>query len=296
MAAVGGVLLGTYLSQLAHREYAHERAQAYAADANRRVAQACPQGEPQAFIECVVEVVTTTRENQRAEHDLDAQQEMADWARNAVFLSGIAILISGFGLFALLRTIEQGREANRIARQASELDFRPIMAFAGFSSRPGPPNIFYLKPVWINIGKLPAAPTVAITRRVYLDGNPSEADVKVLLDAGGQTSDVFEIIPTGEPVSGPEIAMELNELRILDAFPHGVPQDRGTGVAFRYCAQRTMLVITTIIYRVAVGDVEREWKSEIVLPYVPMLDDQRAPLPPEDWGMSGGIRNRIRMD
>lgn len=105
-----------------------------------------------------------TREDQRAEYDLAAQQEMADWTLLMLILSGIAVLISGVGLLALLRTIEQGKmgleraqEANRIASDIGRQQLRAYLvarAFGVKNFKVGQRPVFSYKVM--NVGQTPA--------------------------------------------------------------------------------------------------------------------------------------------
>jgi hypothetical protein len=98
--------------------------------------QVCTNREPRVYAKCVVEIVDATRESQRAEQDLSAQKEVADWTLWAVILSSIAIVVSGAGLVFLIRTVEQGREALAHARQVSRADLRPWLTGDGFKLHP----------------------------------------------------------------------------------------------------------------------------------------------------------------
>jgi hypothetical protein len=122
--------------QAAHREAARKHTHEYAAQAEQRIAEVCTNREARAYAKCIVEIVDATRESQRAEQDLSAQKEVADWTLWAVILSSIAILVSGAGLVALVRTVEQGREALAHAQKVSRADLRPWLTPVGFSVNP----------------------------------------------------------------------------------------------------------------------------------------------------------------
>lgn len=92
-------------------------------------------------VECYKDAEKTYRENTRAEQDLDAQVEMADWAEGMLWatsvLGTISILVTGIGLFFVWRTLETNRdatnaavEANRIAQELFAAENRPWIRFA----------------------------------------------------------------------------------------------------------------------------------------------------------------------
>lgn len=73
---------------------------------------------------CVADQVKATAEQQRAKHNLQAQMDMALWARLLFWVTVIQIPLSIGGFALLIWTILQGREANRISRSNSEEQLR----------------------------------------------------------------------------------------------------------------------------------------------------------------------------
>lgn len=73
-------------------------------------------------IQCYDEYVTTDRDHHRAEQDLDAQREMANWAEGmlwaTLFVGGATIFITALGAFWVKRTLDQTKEAVRVADDA----------------------------------------------------------------------------------------------------------------------------------------------------------------------------------
>src|SRR5690349_6982806 len=63
----------------------------YAADAQERIRRECT--VPSTMPECVAKIVQATQENQRAEYDLSAQQDMAKWAWWMVAVSLLATIV-----------------------------------------------------------------------------------------------------------------------------------------------------------------------------------------------------------
>lgn len=113
----------TFSSDQTRRAITNEHSKQYAAEAQQRITQACVDGAR--FAECATIIMETTREAQHAEQDLEAQQETAEWTRLMAILSAVAVLMSGFGLWALWRTLKQGQRANAISQLAIEADNRP---------------------------------------------------------------------------------------------------------------------------------------------------------------------------
>lgn len=74
--------------------------------------------------QCVEKADYTTRESERAEQDLNAQREMAQWSEGmlwAAWLVGIAtVSVTAVGVFFVKRTLEQAGETNRAAIDAAK--------------------------------------------------------------------------------------------------------------------------------------------------------------------------------
>jgi len=126
--AVVGVLgfgFGALGSALIYAE--HEQQQAIAHQTSGNQHQAGPQqsdtnhaGLP-ALAERVISNPEPGEGTERERRDLAAQENTAAWAFWMVFLSGLQLIVSGFGLWALLRTIDQGRKALKRARDANRI-------------------------------------------------------------------------------------------------------------------------------------------------------------------------------
>lgn len=78
--------------------------------------------------ECIAVQIIAGRDDHRSEQDLDAQRDMARWARLLLVVSLAQIPLGIAGLFALIYTIRQGREANDIARDSIKKQIRPYLA------------------------------------------------------------------------------------------------------------------------------------------------------------------------
>jgi hypothetical protein len=66
--------------------------------------------------ECVNNAIKSSHENQRDEYDLQAQREMSNWAFWLLIVTVLHIPLTIGGLIALIKTIEQGRDANQISQ------------------------------------------------------------------------------------------------------------------------------------------------------------------------------------
>lgn len=68
-------------------------------------------------VDCVVQKIAASRETQRREQDLAAQQGMAEWALWIVILTGAQAALSLLGVVLLVRNLGLAREANEVARE-----------------------------------------------------------------------------------------------------------------------------------------------------------------------------------
>lgn len=75
--------------------------------------------------ECMAQAIRTAREQQRAEEDLDAQQEMAEWTKWMLVITLIMAAITLFGVYFVWRTVNLTRDT-LIATQEMAEDTREI--------------------------------------------------------------------------------------------------------------------------------------------------------------------------
>lgn len=71
--------------------------------------------------ECAKYPPVTSRSEERAEKDLNAQREMADWAESMLWTSVISIMTTAVGIFFVWRTLAEARATTRAAIEANEL-------------------------------------------------------------------------------------------------------------------------------------------------------------------------------
>lgn len=92
-------------------EEARHRAQDHANGTERRIERACGGTEPAAMMECVAEQVAASREDQRAEYDLSAQQRMADWALLSMIAAVFTTALTAVALWFVKGTLEATQKA-----------------------------------------------------------------------------------------------------------------------------------------------------------------------------------------
>lgn len=102
------------------RSYAKE----YAEEAENRIAKTCVDRVPAAFAKCAAEIVKANRESYRAEYDLRAQEETADWTFWAVAIGLAQFIVSGIGLWAIVQNLRQNDQTIAHSRQSFETENR----------------------------------------------------------------------------------------------------------------------------------------------------------------------------
>jgi hypothetical protein len=111
---------------------ASRQANYYAERANDEIAVKCARLAGQPKRDCEQPIEDVARQNQRDEHDLYSQQAVALWTSIMGVMAVIGVAVSGAGLWAIIKTIRQGHESNRIATDAlrpyivHETDFKQI--------------------------------------------------------------------------------------------------------------------------------------------------------------------------
>ncbi len=99
------------------------KTKAYAANyrqqANDKREECLILSEPKAIFECAAEAEKSKRERENAEYDLQAQEEMARWARWLWFVALLQTIISGAGILYIKRTLSINREATDAALRAA---------------------------------------------------------------------------------------------------------------------------------------------------------------------------------
>ena len=115
---------------------ASEQARQYAKDAEQEIAKRCVGSDSQALAKCAAEIVNATYENQRAEHDIVAQQAMARWALVMLYLTGGGLLITGIGIYFVRENLEEMKLQRDLTKQSVEIAAdadRPYMLISKIS-------------------------------------------------------------------------------------------------------------------------------------------------------------------
>ncbi len=126
-----GLLAALYLQGTSagrHQAEAQGYSAEYPADTDARVEECFEQSLVSGAKDCVEDAVGASREAQRSEKNLSAQQDMAQWAWWLLIVSILQVPIGLGGLLALLASLAQGREALERARQANEVTRSAMVA------------------------------------------------------------------------------------------------------------------------------------------------------------------------
>lgn len=98
--------IGLYVGkQATQADYRSEQTQT---KANEQIAAQCaplPAGAAQ--LNCIAAVLRAERDKERAEQDLRAQQDMAQWAEKLIWFSALEIVLGGLGVLYVVRTFNQ---------------------------------------------------------------------------------------------------------------------------------------------------------------------------------------------
>lgn len=99
---------------------AEHRASQYSESANRRVVSACSGVNGPALIKCVTEEIAASREDERTEYDLKAQQDSASAAFWMAIISFLTLGTTIVALWFVKGTLEATRQAVRDTGEATE--------------------------------------------------------------------------------------------------------------------------------------------------------------------------------
>ena len=191
-------------------------------------------------INCILRVAQGDRDTQRAEYDLQAQQDMARWALGLLVLSGVGLAVTTAGVIYVALTFRETRrmvgEASRsnaaaeaataisrdtleLMRQTTQTELRPylVLTFAGAIQLASGMPVRATVTVK-NVGKTPAY-KVAIRERTIFGKNPLGDRITIDHVPPPQTE-----IPVGPDVSIPIHMKSDNTLSapILDAIKKDV--------------------------------------------------------------------------
>ena len=183
-----GVITAAILGQYAK---VHETNAAYQQNAendrrgsSEEIAETCGGREGSAFRTCIAETLETYYTEQATNKDLQAQQNMAFWAKWMMYVSAATAAVTAAGVWYVARTLEETRRANEIMGKAYLTDQRPWLSV---NIRPKEPLRINDYSAGIefnlsvkNIGKTPATLANIETKLVP---SPNAADGNTLFDA-----------------------------------------------------------------------------------------------------------------
>ena len=101
--------------------YAQDRAERTPDDMEK----ACANLDAAALVECVAGQIEASREDQRAEYDLSAQERMAEWALWLMGISAGTMALTGAALWYVKLTLEATVAANNLLKDAAAHEHRP---------------------------------------------------------------------------------------------------------------------------------------------------------------------------
>ena len=138
IVAVCALLVILPISGLLLSEYAevHRANAAYQQNAERdreatseEISKSCFNADFVIFSKCVTDKIGTYYNQQATNQDLQAQQDMAYWAKTIFFLGIAQLAFSGFGIYFIWRSLELNRAAVNIARETMIAQTRPWLKF-----------------------------------------------------------------------------------------------------------------------------------------------------------------------
>ena len=173
-----------------HRAEAQNYAAEYPHDTQKRLNE-CPVDTTVAFVECAEEIISSSREEQRSEHDLNAQRDMAKWAWWLLAVSVATLVVSSVGLWALLRTIKQGEDglkrahdANLIAQQSHRAWIKihaPDKMSMHIHSAKG--RLYYWTDLRVSCENFGEAPAIALLTRAVLCASGDIENMERLIES-----------------------------------------------------------------------------------------------------------------
>lgn len=96
--------------------------------AEEYIDRACVGMDRAALIECIQDAINSSREDQRAEYDLNAQEEMARWAWWLLMTSVLTVFTAGIGIYYVQASLVEARTATMVNREIGEAQARAYLA------------------------------------------------------------------------------------------------------------------------------------------------------------------------
>jgi hypothetical protein len=172
-ASIGLTLNGYAQLQKAYSTYQVTADSDREASANK-IESSCFNADRAKFSECLRGEITSYYQKQATNQDLQAQQDMAFWAK-ALFILGIGqSVLSGLGIYFVLRTLSATREANEIAKNTANRQLRAYIGYSGCKmTRTN--DFFYIEVCLTNFGQTPADIRGWLVQTYFMQGDKTFA-------------------------------------------------------------------------------------------------------------------------
>jgi hypothetical protein len=125
VAAFAAILLFTSFfvwivaeSKTHNDSYATRYARQHSENAERQIVRTCIDADKSALAKCITDIVKTQLEEQRAEYNLSAQQETANWSLGMLGISALSLFIAGFGIFFVRENLLEMRKQREISQNS----------------------------------------------------------------------------------------------------------------------------------------------------------------------------------
>lgn len=212
-----------------HEAQADGYAAQYPNETDKRVAKCFDQTAIASAKKCAQDAVEAGRDDQRSERDLSAQRQMAEWAYWLLLFTVAQSLLGIGGFIALLITIQQGRDANKITRETGRKQVRAYLGVTSVTMEDGDEGV----PKFV----------------INLSNNGvSPADVTRLR---------VSVIWMGAPVETVMVSDVKVEFRVHAAMPTTIPVDITSGIG-KCVGDGFFIVSITIIYKDIFTDTQCE--------------------------------------
>lgn len=192
--------------------YEQQRTSKYADDAEANIRRTCISVDYSTQAECIRQVIETSNEQQRAERDLSAQQEMARWAFYMLVVSSAGLVITAVGIYYVRNTLVETRIAVEVTREIGKAQVRAYIGSPRVEARiettPAGDRRFSIKGFISNSGSSPALLPAAHCTVTMGDGVVNMLHAQLARDISAGETD-FCFVDQGSPF-GDEIAEFLN--------------------------------------------------------------------------------------
>lgn len=128
---IAGLMLSEYAK--IHRANAayQQNAEKDRAAASEEISRSCFNSDFAIFSECITEKIATFYKQQATNQDLQAQQDMAYWAKALFFLGALQFILSSAGIYFIWRSLALNRDAVDVATKTNkfaQVEREPLIA------------------------------------------------------------------------------------------------------------------------------------------------------------------------